>query len=144
MDTQSSDPDAHTRKILFVTNAESGQANTILAMALEALTRPHVEVHIASFPVLKQRVERLSPKLHFHTLDGKDLLEALASAPQGLKEVHYSHPPTWKSFAPYGQSLGLILTGWDGECTFPFLFTRMSSGDLVFLIQRTCGYTIAL
>jgi len=132
MDTQNGDPDAHTRKILFVTNAESGQANTILAMALEALTRPHVEVHIASFPILKQRVERLSQKLNFHALDGKDLLEALTSTPQGLLEDNLSHPPTRKSFAPYGRSLGLIMSGWDGECTF-----RSLSGCGWYLIAPT-------
>lgn len=109
------DDDVHTRKILFVTNAESGQANTILAMALEALTRADVEVHIASFPVLRKRVEGLSPNLKFHALDGKDMLQAMASHPHGLVEANLSHPPTHKSFAPYGRTLGLVLTVWDGE-----------------------------
>ena len=58
MDTTNGDATIRARKIPFVTNSESGQANTIMAMALEATTRPHVEVHIASFPVLKRRVER--------------------------------------------------------------------------------------
>ena len=118
MDTQNVDPDARTRKILFVTNAESGQVNTILATALEALTRPQVEVHVASFPILKQRIEGLSQKLKFHALDGKDMLEALTSMPQGLLDDNLSHPPTRKDFAPYCRSLGLMLSGWDGECTF--------------------------
>ena len=119
MDTQKIDPDAHASKtLLFVTNAESGQANTILALALEALTRPHVEVHIASFPVLKQRVEKLSPKLNFHALDGKGMLETMASNAQGWTEANLSHPPTRKSFAAYGPFLGLVLAVWDGEGTF--------------------------
>ena len=78
MNTNNGHAGVQTKKILFLTNAESGQANTILAMALEASTRPHVEVHIASFPVLEQRVQRLSPNLQFHPLDGKDYIEMLA------------------------------------------------------------------
>ena len=46
------------------------------------------------------------------------MLETLTSTPQGLSEANLSHPPTRKSFAPYGRSLGLVMTGWDGECTF--------------------------
>lgn len=113
MDTQNG---VYTSKVLFLTHAENGQANTVLAMALEALTRPNVEVHIASFPVLKQRVERLSPKLIFHALDDKSMGEVLPS--QGLPDDDYPHLPTCKSFAAYGWPLGLILTTWDGECAF--------------------------
>ena len=92
MDTAKGDTTIRVKKILFVTNSESGQANTILAMALEATTRPHVEAHIASFPVLKRRVERLSQKINFHPLDGKDMLEMLAA--QGITEETIPHPPT--------------------------------------------------
>jgi hypothetical protein len=119
MGTRGGDPHTHTRKILFSTNTESGQANTILAMALEALVRPRVEVHVGSFPILKRRVEGLSPKLKFHALDGVDLLKAWAT--QGLTEGSASHPPTRKNFAPYDRSLALLLTGWDGNRAFsPF------------------------
>ena len=116
MDAQNGDPCTHTRKILFLTNAESGQANTILALALEALTRPHVQVHAASFPTLKRRVERLSPVLNFHVLDGVDMLESRMV--QGFTEDRTPHPPTRKSFAPYGWPLPLLVTGWDGKCAF--------------------------
>ena len=70
MDAQNNDPHIHTRKILSLPNAESGQANTTLALVLEALTRSHVQVHVASFPILKRRVERPGPIPNFHTLDG--------------------------------------------------------------------------
>ena len=123
MDTTNDDATIQTRKILFVTNSESGQANTILAMALEATTRPHVEVHLASFPALKQRVERLSPKINFHPLDGKGMVEAMRVL--GLTEETLPHPPTTKSYEPYGRKLEIVLTGWDGECTFCFVFLRM-------------------
>ena len=116
MDTQGDDPHTHTRKILFLTNAESGQANSILALALEALTRPHVQVHVASFPILKRRVERLDPKLSFHTLDGVNMFQVLAAL--GFSEDNASHPPTRKNFAPYAWPLPQLVTGWDGKCAF--------------------------
>ena len=75
MGTTKNDATIQTRKILFVTNSEIGQANTILAMALEATTRPHLEAHLASFPVLKRRVESLNPEINFHPLDGKAMVE---------------------------------------------------------------------
>jgi hypothetical protein len=116
MDTQSDDAHTHTRRILFLTNAESGQANTILATALEALARPHVEVHVASFPILKRRVKGLSPKLNFHALDGVDMRESLLG--QGFSEADSSHLPARKNFAAYGRPLPLFLTGWNGGCAF--------------------------
>ena len=122
MDTTNDDATIQTRKILFVTNSESGQANIILAMALEATTRPRVEVHLASFPVLKQRVERLSPKINFHPLDGKEMVEMIQTL--GPWEEIFPHPPTTKSYEPYGRITGLILATWDGECAFCFIFLR--------------------
>ena len=115
MDATNNDATIQARKILFMTNSESGQANTILAMALEATIRPHIEVHVASFPELKRRVERLSPKINFHPLDGKGLLETLAA--RGLRGEIHPHPPATKSYEPYGQMLALLVAGWDGECT---------------------------
>jgi UDP:flavonoid glycosyltransferase YjiC (YdhE family) len=119
MDTANNDAAVQTKKVLFVTNSESGQANTVLAMALEATKRPHLEVHIASFPVLKRRIERLSPNVNFHPLDGKDLFETMAE--QGISEETLPHPPTTKSLEPYGRALEVVLVGWDMECAFCFL-----------------------
>ena len=118
MDPTNDNGTNQARKILFVTNSESGQANTILAMALEATTRPHIEVHVASFPVLKRRVERLSPKINFHPLDGKEMIEMLLA--QRVSEETLPHPPTTKSYEPY-QKMEFFLTGWDVECAFCLL-----------------------
>ena len=126
MDTTNDDSTTQTRKILFLTNSESGQANTILAMALEATTRPHVEVHLASFPDLKQRVERLSPKIHFHPLDGKRMGEMMR-APAVAGEMR-PHPPTTKSYRPYGRMMEIILATWDGECAFCFVLFFFGCG----------------
>jgi len=128
MDTTNSDTTVQARKILFVTNSESGQANTILAMALEATTRPHLEVHIASFPVLKRRIEELSPKINFHPLDGKALTEIVPA--RGLLEESLPHPPTIKSYEPYDRTFALIVTGWDGECASCFLLRVWTVADV--------------
>jgi hypothetical protein len=114
MNSSNGQADIRTRKILFVTNSESGQANTILAMAHEAATRPHVDVHIASFPVLERRVKKLSPKLNVHPLDGEDMLEVLRA--QGVLERDLPHPPTTKSFAAYGRNLVTVMVCWEGKC----------------------------
>ena len=116
MDTANGDAGSNTRKILFLTNSESGQANTILVLALEALTRPQVEVHIASFPTLRRRVEKLSPNLNFHALDGKGMFESVAE--KGLTEDMLPHPPMRKGHTTHGRKLGRALAGWDGKCTF--------------------------
>ena len=119
MGATNNDTAVPARKILFVTNSESGQSNTILAMALETTTRSHVEAHVASFPSLKRRVESLSPKINFHPLDGMSIFETAAA--RGLSEDRLPHPPTTKSYKPYGQSFVIALTGWDGECASRFL-----------------------
>jgi hypothetical protein len=91
--TQNGDPHTHIRKVLFFTNAES-EANTILAMVLEALTRPHFEVHIASFPILNRHTEGLSPELNFHALDDVNVLKALVA--QGFSEEMVSTSHTFR------------------------------------------------
>ena len=123
MDTTKSDATIQTRKILFVTNSEIGQANTILAMALEATTRPHLEAHLASFPVLERRVESLNPEINFHPLDGKAMVEMIPA--HGLSEETLSHPPTTKSYEPCGLMFATVFAGWDVECASYFLLLRM-------------------
>lgn len=121
------------RRILFVTNAESGQANTILALALEASTRPQVEVHVASFPSLKKRVEKLSQKLNFHSLDGKDMIQVLRG--RGITEQNLPHPPRSGVLAVYSKAMALIITVWDGECTFSVLALNLEMyPDVVSLV----------
>ena len=122
MDATGNDTTIQTRNILFVTNSESGQANTILVMAVEATTRPHVEVHLA-FPVPKRHVEGLSPKIDFHPLNGKAMVEMIQV--DGLSEESLLHSPTTKSYEPYGRRSVAMLAGWDGECMSCFLPLRM-------------------
>ena len=118
MGTQERYAGAHTKKLLFLTNSESSQANTILAMAHEAATRSYVEVHVASFQTLKRRVERFDPKLNFHALDGKAMVDVEMPVGKRLSVGGFAHLPTRKSFVPYGRDMGTVLAGWDGESGF--------------------------
>ena len=126
--------DIRPKRILFTTHIESGQANTILATALEASMRPHVEVHIASFPALKPRVERLSSNITFHSLDGKDMTERSAELGYDVNDI--PHPPTTKSLAPFGGLLAFAITCWDGEGTLNcFLSTWLAFENTVMILD---------
>ena len=131
MVTQSDYAHPHTKKLLFLTNSESGQSNTILATALEALTRPHVEVHVASFPVLKRRVEKLDPRLNFHALDGKPATEIAQGL--GFSAIDARHPPLRKRIMVDERILQVGYAGWDGEreSSFSFRCGDVSDGILL-------------
>jgi hypothetical protein len=76
-----------TKKILFFTNSESGQANIVLATAYELLSYDHVDMHIASFASLENRVSDLKAGAHgsipsntsvtFHTIVGLSMAEVI-------------------------------------------------------------------
>jgi len=65
------------KTVLFVTNSEYGQANTILALCAELLTHEDINVHVSSFSKLQKRVEWLqnrtenatSSTITFHPLN---------------------------------------------------------------------------
>jgi len=63
---------AGKRRILLMTNAEHGQANVIIAVGHTLLELGH-EVHIASFPSLRDVVEKALPRAQFHELVGSDM-----------------------------------------------------------------------
>ena len=107
--------------ILFITNSESGQANTILALAGELLSRPDTEVHVASFAALEKRVAALrdrvlsgpsSSSLTFHTIRGTDMNTALRQ--RGIRDEDLIHSPTTKSYKAYDMA-GAIVTAWSCE-----------------------------
>ena len=109
--------------ILFITNSESGQANTILALVDELLTRPNTEVHVAPFSALEKRVAALrgsilsqpSPSsLTFHTIQCVDMNTALLQ--RGIKDEDLIHSPTAKSYKAYDIA-SAIVTAWSCEGT---------------------------
>ena len=108
-----------------MTLAEAGQSNSIFALALELLTHPNVDVHVASFPVLRKRagelsssarvVERKHPNstFTFQEIGGMSLREAVGL--KGLGEATLSHPPLART---HGEGLNIIITlvaGWTGK-----------------------------
>lgn len=101
------------RKVLFFTHAESGQANIILALALELQTRPGIQVHIASFPSLSRRVRGFDQAVDFHPLDGTDMVHTLPS--WGLTEESMKHPPLSKSWDFYDRLLVPAVVVWGGQ-----------------------------
>lgn len=108
------------RRVLFFTHAESGQANTILALALELETRPHVQVHVASFPSLSRRVHGFNKAINFHPVDGTDMVQTLPS--WGLTEESMKHPPVSKSWDFYDRLLVPALVVWGGQGSLPCFF----------------------
>ena len=126
--------DARTA-ILFITNSESGQANTILALVAELLSRPDMEVHVASFAALEKRVTALrdhilsqpsSSSLTFHAIDGVDMNTALRQ--RGIRDEDLIHSPTTESYKAYDIA-GAIVAAWSGEGMAHFSHRRSHSGN---------------
>ncbi|KAF9779593.1 hypothetical protein BJ322DRAFT_1167873 [Thelephora terrestris] len=93
---------SHNRKtVLFLTVSEAGQSNSILALALELLTHPNIDSHIASFPILQKRVEQLSStaKVADRIDWGVDSPSAIGQKPRtGYEKPHaYASGLEWKS-----------------------------------------------
>ena len=115
------------KTVLFMTLHESGQSNSILALSLELLTHPNVDVHVASFSTLRKRAEGLSSSAKvverkhpgssftFHQIDGMSSIEAFES--KGLTEASWPHPPLARSHGEGIEKLIVILTGWNGKGT---------------------------
>lgn len=116
----------HGRKtVLFLTISEAGHSNTILALALELLTYPNIDVHVASFPVLRKRAEQLSNSAKvvqgkhssstftFHDIGGMSLGEAVWS--RGANASTIPHPPMAKSHERGMNNLMLLLASWNGK-----------------------------
>jgi hypothetical protein len=117
---------SHSRKtVLFVTVAEAGQSNSILALAFEHLTHPNVDVHVASFPVLRKRAEELSSSARvvggkhpgstftFQEIGGMSVREAANS--KGLTKATLTHPPLARSHDPGLNTLMTLLAAWSGK-----------------------------
>ncbi|KAF9783703.1 hypothetical protein BJ322DRAFT_1196570 [Thelephora terrestris] len=93
---------SHNRKtVLFLTVSEAGQSNSILALALELLTHPNIDSHIASFPILRKRVEQLSStaKVADRIDWGVNSPSAIGQKPRtGYEKPHaYASGLEWKS-----------------------------------------------
>ena len=117
---------SHEQKaVLLITLPETGQSNSIFALAFELITHPNIAVHIASFPGLRSRAEELSSsprvteKAHptssftFHDIGGISFEEAIEA--KGLSSASFPHPPLAKSHDEGISKLIIMLTCWNGE-----------------------------
>ena len=76
-----------TQTVLILTNSEPGQSNVQLAVAHEMLLRSGYDIHIASFPILEEKIKELntyagecatnSETATFHALEGPTCVEAV-------------------------------------------------------------------
>ena len=115
------------KTVLFITDSEIGQCNSIFALALELITHPNTDIHLASFPVLRKRAEELSSsaraaeKAHpnstftFHEIDGMSYEEVFASI--RLSRAPFPHPPLAKGHDEAITKLLTLMKSWDGKGT---------------------------
>ena len=113
------------KTVLFMTTTAAGQCNSILALSFELLTHPNVDVHVASFPVLRKRVQELSSSARvvrekhpnsnfiFHEIGGMSDGEAMNS--KGLNGASAPHPPLAKSHNEGINKLMILLSAWNGK-----------------------------
>lgn len=117
---------SNRKTVLLMTVAVAGQSNSILTLALELLTHQNVDVHVASFQILRKRAEKLSAapvvvggkhpgsSFTFHAIDGMNLGEAIMS--KGLAGVvTFSHPPMAKNRDDGMNKLTTLGAIWNGK-----------------------------
>ena len=132
-----------------MTVAETGQSNTIFALALELITNPNIDVHVASFPALRRRVEELLSSVRvveqthpnssftFHEIGGMSLGESIEA--KGLSGTSFPHPPMARSSDEGIEKLIIMLTSWNGKgaiCYFDLLCRRATC---VSIANEICG-----
>ena len=118
----------HNRKtVLFITTADAGQSNSILALALQLLTHPNIDVHVASFPVLRKRAEELlgyesvvktkhpDSSFTFQEIDGLSVNEAGQS--RGLDITTFPHPPLARARDDGLNKMMAMISSWNGRGT---------------------------
>ncbi|KAL4957557.1 diacylglycerol acyltransferase-domain-containing protein [Aspergillus filifer] len=109
-----------TTKVLFLANSEHGQTNIVLAIIHELLVRGGVDVHLASFPVLEKRLEKLlhdneesydadyRSRVHFHPVRGPSNTEIFIRT--GKRGAF--HPPGYTGSVLGFKSLCEDIWGW--------------------------------
>ncbi|KAF4207017.1 hypothetical protein CNMCM8927_004112 [Aspergillus lentulus] len=111
---------ATATRVLFLANSEHGQTNIILAITHELLVRGDVDVHIASFPALERRVNKLlndnapsyndsfRSRIHFHPIRGPSNTDVFIRT--GKRGAF--HPPGYSGAVLGFQSLCEDIWGW--------------------------------
>ncbi|KAJ7585021.1 hypothetical protein C8J56DRAFT_140957 [Mycena floridula] len=104
-------------RILLLTLSDLGQANSILAIMSELLTRDGFEVHIASFPMLEKHVNKVVSQsrnpistVKFHPLSGLDFAQSLLKK-MGISWGEFMvHAPTSRDVSAVSKLGRLIQT----------------------------------
>ena len=93
--------------VLFMTNSEYGQANVVLATALEVARNPAYSVHFAAFAKTKSRIVAINEEckfiaspIKFHEIKGPSLEDLLTRVTSGVTSC--THPPGfWPAIKSY-------------------------------------------
>ncbi|KAL4899849.1 hypothetical protein BDW74DRAFT_106774 [Aspergillus multicolor] len=106
--------------VLFLANSEHGQTNIVLAIIHELLVRGDIDIHLASFPVLEKRLNKLlhdneshynssyKSRVHFHPVRGPSNTEIFIRT--GKRGAF--HPPGYTGSVLGFKSLCEDIWGW--------------------------------
>lgn len=103
------------KTILFASNTEHGQLNTILAIVQELVKRPHdvSSIHIVSFSTAGSRVQEMAAQssvpISFHPLFGPTYVDGIARNGLLADLVHLPTSKSLKIFQDFGK-LAMIWT----------------------------------
>ncbi|OAA48784.1 3-hydroxyacid dehydrogenase/reductase [Cordyceps fumosorosea ARSEF 2679] len=112
-----------TQRLLFLTNAELGQANVHLAVIEWLLAnRPDLEIHLCSFQSLRSAVTAINghdttatPRITFHELSGPSWKECLFGRPEHKWEETCALPPTVWSVSRQAALMPRVAMPWNAE-----------------------------
>ncbi|CAG9990345.1 unnamed protein product [Clonostachys byssicola] len=109
-------------RILFITNAELGQANVQLAVIQELLAKTDdYDLHLASFGGLSQAIESLNQTttpqraVTFHELKGPTWKEALFERPEHKWKETCALAPTWRNASRLAPMMTRIVAPWSRD-----------------------------
>lgn len=103
------------QKVLFLTNSDHEQSKAFLATCQSLIQYPFVDIHLASFPELKDEVSNLPPglsRVRFHPLNGIPYAKRLELEEYRLSIL--SHPPGFRGAAASRKDLPSSQVPWNG------------------------------
>jgi hypothetical protein len=128
------------KSVLFFTNSDFGQVNVVLAVVYELLRQNQLNIHIASWLNLKERLDSLTntvqdenlsqniPAIQFHDLASFPKFGEFLEKNKGRRKADVPHPPgrlgaeriellKTKSLAVWDKDQYLSLFDWAAELT---------------------------
>lgn len=120
------------KTVLFITNSEHGLSNVHLATASALLENySDIEVHFASFPSIKQKLDKILSFARRQSLGVRDItfhgLTGLTFAQAIVKEGRsFISPPGWRGIASLAEHIQLWISPWTFE-DHVYLYEELSS-----------------